>query len=407
VKSVIENHALFLYGHIIFLFGTMNKKNKNTLRLSRKTKIILAVVLFLIIIRLLLPAIMLHYANKSLAVIPGYYGHIEDIDIALYRGAYKVNNFYLDKLDTIEHGRTPFISSRLIDISIEWKALFHGSVVGKLMFDKPDLYFVKDKSELKEVKKDTSTFRDLVDKFMPLKINQFEIFNGTIHYVDNTSNPPLDLKLSDTHILATNLTNVYDNKTELPSTVEAQASAYDGSLKFNMRLNALAEKPAFDLNVELVNTDLVKLNSFLKAYGNFDVNKGSFGLYTEMAAENGKFRGYVKPIIKNLDVVGPEDRHNSFLQKAWEVIVGAAGFALKNHPENQIATKVPIEGNLNDPQANTLDAIWMVLFNAFVQALVPEIDNQISIKSLSQKENHTGFLNKLFGNSEHKTAKKK
>jgi hypothetical protein len=385
----------------------MNKKKNYFINLSLKTKVVLSIILVLIIIRLLLPRIMLHYANKTLAKIPGYYGHIEDIDIALYRGAYKIDNFFLDKLDTIGPGRTHFISSGIIDLSLEWKALFHGKFVGKLMFDKSDLYFVKDKSEIKQVKKDTSSFRTLVDDFMPLKINRFEIFNGTIHYVDKTSKPPVDLKLSDTHILATNLTNVYDNKTELPSTVEAEASAYDGSLKFNMKLNALASQPQFDLNAQLTNTNLVKLNSFFKAYGNFDVNKGAFGLYTEMAADNGRFKGYVKPFIKDLDVVGPEDRNNSFFQKAWETIVGAAGFVLKNHPKDQIATKVSIQGDLKDPQTGTLDAIWLVLFNAFIQALVPGIDNQISLNSVEHKEEHKSILKKLFGKSEKDTEKKK
>ncbi len=64
----------------------------------------------------------------------------------------------------------------------------------------------------------------------------------------------------------------------------------------------------FDMNAGLKNTNLPDLNDFLKAYANFDVHEGTFGLYTEVASKDGKFIGYVKSVIKNLNVTGPEGR---------------------------------------------------------------------------------------------------
>jgi len=107
-----------------------------------------------------------------------------------------------------------------------------------------------------------------------------------------------------------------------------------------MKLNALADNATFYLTAEIKNTNLVLLNDFLKAYGNFDVHRGNLGLYTEMAAKDGKFKGYVKPIITDLKVVGPEDRHDTFFNKVWEQIVGAAGVIFRNQKKDQVATKV-------------------------------------------------------------------
>jgi hypothetical protein len=81
--------------------------------------------------------------------------------------------------------------------------------------------------------------------------------------------------LKHTHILARNLTNVNNDKVELPSTVTASALVYEGTLNFNMKLNALAVNPTFELNAEMKNTNLVLLNDFLEAYGKFDVNRGN------------------------------------------------------------------------------------------------------------------------------------
>ena len=44
----------------------------------------------------------------------------------------------------------------------------------------------------------------------------------------------------------------------------------------------------------------------------FNVNKGNFGLYTVMAAKDGKFKGYVKPFSKDLDVAGVRNTRDNF-----------------------------------------------------------------------------------------------
>ena len=354
--------------------------------MKKKYKILIVVVILLITIRLILPYVVLHYANKTLGNMKGYYGHIDDIDLSIYRGAYTINDIFLNKIDTVTKKQTDFFKAKNIDLSVEWGAIFHGSIVGELEFDSPILIFTKNKVELSDVKKDTTDFRKLLKDVMPLKVNRFEVFDGDLHYVDNTSNPKVDVALKQTHILALNLSNVTDAKVALPSTVKANASVYEGTLTFDMKLNALNKYPTFDLNAEIKNTNLVLLNDFLKAYGNFDVHRGNFGLYTEMAAKNSKFKGYVKPIIKDLKVVGPEDRHDKFFNKVWEQIVGAAGVIFKNQKKGQIATKIAIEGDFKNPQTNTFDAVWEVLRNAFIQALLPSIDNEISLKSVDSKK---------------------
>jgi hypothetical protein len=146
-----------------------------------------------------------------------YYGHIDDIDISLYRGAYHIDNIYLNKVDPQSQKQTDFFKARNIDLSVEWKALFQGSLVGELIFNSPGLIFTKNKTEIDDVKKDSSDFRKLLKDFMPLRIHRFEVNNGSIHYVDATANPKVDIALKKTYILAQNLTNATDNKIKLPS----------------------------------------------------------------------------------------------------------------------------------------------------------------------------------------------
>ncbi len=329
----------------------------------------------------------------------GYYGHIDDIDLSLYRGAYTIKEIYLNKIDSVSEKQTDFFKSKTIDLSIEWPALFKGKVVGELSFAKPELIFTKDKTEIDDIKGDTTDFRNLLKAFMPLKVNKFEVNDGTIFYIDENTKPPLNLSLTQTYILALNLTNVVNDTVLLPSTVTAKAILYDGELVFNMKLNALTKQPAFDLNAELKNTDLSQLNDFFLAYGNFDVTSGEFGMYTEIAANDGKFIGYVKPILKNLNVVGPEDKADKFTQKLWEHLIGGVGVVFQNQRTDQLATKVQMEGNFDNPKISKLDAIWQVIKNAFIQALIPSIDNEINIASVNDtgKDDKKGVVEKLFG----------
>lgn len=374
--------------------------------MKKRYKIVIVVLAVLIVLRLLLPTIVLNFLNKSLANMKGYYGQIEDIDIALYRGAYKIKKLYLNKVDTITQEQTEFVKIKQTDLSIEWNALFNGKIVGEIYLDEPSVIFTKEKVETKQVIQDSSEFKKVFEQAMPLSVNKLEVQNGRIGYRDFTSKPNVDVKLTDLYLLAQNLTNSTEETDILPSPVKMNATIYEGRLTMDMGLNLLANDPTFDMTAELKNTNLVLLNEFMQAYGKFDVNKGEFGLYTEFAAKDGGFKGYVKPFIKDLDVRGKEDQNDGFLQKTWESIVGGVGVVFKNQKKDQLATKVPIEGNFNNPDVNVLEAIWQVLKNAFIKALMPSVDQQININSVDEEVTEDkNFFQKVFGGGKKKDKK--
>ncbi len=388
-----------------------SKAEKKPPFLKRKrVKIFLSIIILLVVIRIAFPHIILHYANKSLASLDGYFGHINDIDLAIYRGAYTIKDIYIHKADTITKMETEFFDSRVIDLSVEWDALFDGRIVGELEFQDPLLVFTKDKVEPGQIAKDTNDFRKILDDFMPLKVNRFEIFNGTIKYTDKGSKPPVALEMNNTHVLAQNLSSV--KATELlPATVAAEADLYGGKLLFNMKMDPLADDLTFDMNTELKNTELPQLNDFFKAYAKLDVSRGTFGLYTEVAAKEGKFKGYVKPLIKDLDVLGPEDKDDKLLQKFWEAFAGGVGVLFRNQKHDQVATKIPFEGTFRKTDANIWYAVIDILRNAFIEALRPSLDDEINIGSVEEvdvkkpaggenaakpEEKKKGFLKKIF-----------
>ena len=386
--------------------GTPTKKEKK----RRLLTIGIAILVLIIAFRLILPFWVLDFVNKRLAEINGYYGHVDDIDISLYRGAYQVNDIYINKVDTVTKKQTPFFAAPLVDISIEWSALFKGRIVTELDFYSPALRFTENQAEPEQLEKDTNDFRHILKTFTPTKVNRFEVFDGKIQFVDHTVKPVVDIELDNAHILARNLSNVEDT-TLLPAVVRADADVYGGSLNFNMRLNALAEHPTYDMNAEIKGANLVRLNDFFKAYADFDVNKGTFGMYLEMAAKDRRFIGYVKPFIANLDVVGPEDRKDSILRKIWEGLVGIVGDVLDNPETDRIATKIPIVGEYGEKKVGIWYAILAALRNGFIQAIYPALDYQVTIGTVeavkAEEEKKEGFFKKIFGKPAPKKKKKK
>ncbi len=129
----------------------------------------------------------------------------------------------------------------------------------------PICFLPKDKVEPKEVVKDSADFRRILDKFMPLNINRCGLRNGMIRYKDFGSSPNVDIAMNNLHLLAQNLRNSYDSSAVLPASIHATADVYEGKLRFDAKLNPLADAPTFDMSAELTNTNLVALNDFFQS----------------------------------------------------------------------------------------------------------------------------------------------
>ncbi len=394
--------------HTFHYEDAVNGKKVKHKKKGRAWKILLVIVLLLVVIRLILPFVVLKYANKVLAKSKEHPGHVEDIDLALIRGAYVIKDIRIDKADTITGKRDsiPFFTSPAIDLSVEWKALFKGKVVGEITLEEPRINLVKTAPKDGTAKNDTADFQDVIRDLMPLTINRFEINNGQIHYLDPISKPRVDVSLKNIQVLATNLSNVNDSAKVLPAGLKASAEAYDGKMELNMKFDALQKQPTFDLNARVDGVNMVKLNPFFQAYGDFDVNAGTFGLYTEFAGKEGKFKGYVKPLIKDLDVVSFSKKEGNFAQIMWESVVGTVAEIFENQPKEQVATKVPINGRFDSPNVNMWNAISYVLRNAFVFALRPSIDQTINIGNVEDVDTDKTFLQKVFGKDKEKSKDK-
>lgn len=361
-------------------------------RLIRNFSIIIpALGVLLVSIRLALPYIVRSYVNHTVKQVQGFDGSVKGIRINLYRGAYTIDNLVLVKTNAAT--REPFLVIPQLDLSIQWHELFHGALVGKVLVDQPRVNFENGPTEQEKQAGFHKNWKQTLEKLFPVTINRFQVNDAALHYTDPHRDPPVDIWVTNLYATATNLTNVRNRKTKLPAGLKASAETIGhGQMNIQLQMNPLAKAPTFKLTADVTNMDLTALNNFMRSYGNFDVKKGTFALYLDVAAADEKYQGYFKPFFFNLQVFNwQEAKHQNVVHDFWEAIVAGISHVLRNQPKNQLATTVPISGQFQS--GNNID-LWAtvggVMRNAFFHALVPKINHPTTPLPDQQKLTPTG-----------------
>ncbi len=133
----------------------------------------------------------------------------------------------------------------------------------------------------------------------------------------------------------------------------------------------------FDFHLAVDGASLPSINDLLRAYGKFDVARGTFSLYTEVKVHDGRIDGYVKPLFQDIQVYDPQqDKNKPVLKKLYEKVVGGVAHVLENHPREQVATVADISGPISSPHTSTWDVIVNLVSNAFVKAILPGFERE-------------------------------
>ena len=352
-------------------------KGKNKRGFKKKRYIIpISIIALLIALRLLMPVLVKKYVNDVLADIPGYYGHVDDIDIALYRGAYVIDNLELSKVEA--GSKVPFLDFKQTDISIEWKALLNGKIVSELEMHQPKIIYVFEDQQSGGTEPEVEDWTKALTDLVPIEINNLTITDGTVAFVQLQADPNIDLNLHNINLTATNLRNVVQKKRTLPSQLNATATSIGkGKMVMDGKMNLVKEVPDMDIAFSITDADVKALNDFTKYYAEIDFDSGLFEIYGELAIADGYLKGSMKPIIKNSKLVGKED---GFIETLWEGFVGFFKFVLKNQKNDTLATKIPIEGDLNNVGTKIWPTITNIFKNAWIQAFKGVVDNDISFE---------------------------
>jgi hypothetical protein len=357
-------------------------------RRDRYLLIVAIVIAVLVGVRAALPSLVKDHVNDKLQALDAYDGSVDNIDLALWRGAYRIEGIRIVKTGAKQP--VPFFSSDAIDLSVEWRSLMRGSLVAEGVFTRPNLNLVQSKNEQQSQLGKEENWADRLEELFPFRFNTLTVRDGTVTFRAPGIRTEDAIKATALNGQVSNLTNVVDSSKETFAEFRAGAQVLDtGSAQVSGSVDPLEPKPTFDVNLQLRNVQLPKVNPWLRQYIKADAESGDFELYLEMAAADGKFEGYAKPILRNVNIYSSEEPEKNPLKRLWEGIVDVAANIVENKDKDQVAARIPFRGTIENPKAGIFETIVSVLRNGFVGAFARSLEGSISVRAV--KENLEGI----------------
>lgn len=233
----------------------------------------------------------------------------------------------------------------------------------------------KEKTRLQQAKQTSEQMSDAPT--VKIKVDLLTIAASKVGYVDHSSEPEMYLYVD--HVEA--------------SLKDFSNQRADGSCQFTIRGKFLgsgntrvdgsflpeSRDPHLTVNLAIEHTDMKLMSSIFEAYGKFDIKKGDFSLYSEVAVANGAVKGYVKPLFKDMEITDMRtvEQKNVF-HKIYVATVSLTTKIFKNPPRQQVATQTDISGPLESPRASLWQLIVNLVRNAFITAIVPGFERELT-----------------------------
>lgn len=337
--------------------------------------------LLLLFVRFALSPIVTSMVNRRLAELPDHTGKVEAVHLALWRGTVEVENFTLFTRKSPEDGPVAHVPRAWF--SFDWGPLLRGKLGAEARIDDARLTIYNDVAIPEDEKSEAQKHEERGGKAeqigewqaelreaFPMEISRAELRDARLRLVDRTVEPHPEAVLQQVQLVATGLRNRHeprDQQTDnLPARVTFQAVVESGgSVTVDLRADPIAEMPRFEVSMQILALQLPPLNGFVRAYADSVVESGQFELFTEITAEGGGYKGYLKPFFEELDFRA--ERDEDLVRKAVTAIASAAASVLENE-DDKTATVVPIEGNFTDNEVDIWTTVRNLLRNAFVQA---------------------------------------
>lgn len=332
-------------------------------RRRRILRTLVIVVGILVIIRIALPFVAVRLINDKMSKLPDYVFHVDDIDLSLLTASITLKGIEMKK----KNGKisVPFVKCNVVYVHIE----SFSKRASEIKVDSAWMNLVTGPTkELSQISLPQEWIQLL--KEIPFKPNTIVVNTGEIHYREFHRKPNIDMVVTELKVDARNLENLEEIKDTLPSIATITALVEGAKLKSVIQLDQQKKKPVVTAITTLEPLQLSRANDLFRAYTDFDVEKGTISLYSNLKLDGNRFSGYGVPVIKNFVLFeAKNDKEKPVGKRILEAgIQGVANIFKKKDKEKQedkISARVEVNGTIENPELN----VWQILFSAWKKSM--------------------------------------
>lgn len=348
---------------------------------KKKITIPLGIFVFLLVVRaVMVPVVQKHLNNYLATFSPSLYFHMNDLDIAIIRGAYTFEGI----TGKVKTQKNNFLTIDQVDVSLAWRELFKGRIVTDIEVNGLDFSYTKEllnamaKAPEKDEKVRNKTAKDAKDTLFPLKVERVDLTQSSLILDDY---PSLEEgKKFQIQNIEGRITNLKPEKKFPLSFFNLRATILGNSVvKATGHLNTLKKPLEWDVDGEMQGFDLTKANVFLRRKLPLTFTKGKLDVYAEAESVNGKMEGYVKPFMKNLDIMKISEPYKGAKHWFIEVLTALGNLILRTSDTHTVATKIPFSSDDKGFHIDSGDALDKAIQHGFVQKISPGIEDKYEL----------------------------
>lgn len=339
-----------------------------------KIYLLLLLVAGLLLVRGFLPVFIKRFANQYLRDFsPVIAGEIKDVDLSILRGSYRIQGMSV----WLKREKKEILTVQESKISLAWSELLKGKVLLTVEAEKVSIHFSR--SILAELKKlNKKEVESAKEKALPLDLERFQVRDGTIVFEDFKSlNSKGAFKIRE---LEASLTNVTAQESFPLSFFSVTAIiGKEAPLKLAGKIDLVKKPVRWDLDGTLQNFNLKEANPMLKDKVPITFVHGEADLYAEAKSEGGVIEGYMKPFLKELNVLRSDEDFKSAQHWGIEVVTAITNILMKNTDKNSLATRIPFRLG-KGIHVDTGEAIEKAIQHGYESRLRPGLENKYNLE---------------------------
>jgi len=332
------------------------------------------VVIVAVLVRLVLDPIAAHYTRQALDESEGIRGDFSGVHVTLLPPGYEIRRLKIVERSDREW-RHPLFYAERVHAVLDWHQLLHRVPAAWARIDDPKIVVTVRPGPKGKAPVQPPDLVPTLRRILPARLDRLAVRNGEFLFRDLAMPRHPEIWVHKIELAAENLATRRRLAGGEPATLSASAAlGRSGQVTMFTSADLLARPLAFAGQLEVRGWKVTELFDLIEPATKLQPTQGTIDVFVAFKSKGGRISGGVKPVLKHVEVRPADDTFGDKL-KAWLADKGLHLFSDRVPGRNAVATVIPIEGRLDQPDVQLWPAVFGVVRNAFVEGVSSSFRN--------------------------------